>query len=165
MRIENTPEYLEAIVSKKELIDLYIIKRIDKETIASSLGVCVSTLNKVIRHYGLIKENKTKPLEYLIENINREKFIQYYKTHNIENTAKYYNTIPKIISQYCKYIGYQKGQYLEDKSKISKEDIIQYYIIEDHGWSETAKHFGISTWSFDKLKNEYGISKYDKCER
>ena len=149
----------ESVISKENLTNLYLVKRIDKESIASSLGICVNALNKIIKYYGLLKENKLKSFEYLLNSVNKKEFINYYKSHNIWDTANHYSTTPNIITQYCKAINYVKGQYLEDKFKAPREDIIQYYVVEDHGYEETAKHFGISTWSFDKLKKEYGIRK------
>lgn len=94
-----------------------------------------------------------------IENINREKFIVYYRDHNIKDTANFYNTSITSISKYCKEIGYKKSKFNENVGKISKEELYQYYIVEDHEYEETAKYFGISTWSLDKLKKLYNIKK------
>ena len=45
------------------------------------------------------------------------------------------------------------------KEKITKDFLHQYYIIEDHGYSETIEKLGISEWIFDKLLKEYNIYK------
>lgn len=45
------------------------------------------------------------------------------------------------------------------KSLITKEDIYQWYIVEDNNYTDAPKHFGISQWQFDKLCSEYGIKK------
>lgn len=94
-----------------------------------------------------------------IQIINKKKFINYYKFNNIHITANYYNTSENVISKYCKEIGYRKDKFQEAIDKISKEELYQYYIIEDHEWKETANHFGISTWNLDKLNNYYKIRK------
>lgn len=41
----------------------------------------------------------------------------------------------------------------------SKEDILRYYIQQNHTQSESASHFGVSVTKFSRFKRLYGISK------
>ena len=164
IRIEHTPEYYELILGEnglEKLKDLYLNKRIDKLTIAKEFNICESVLSRILKYYKIEKKSKFKPLKALIEELDKENFINYYSFHNIFDTAKYYETSTENISKYCKYIGYVKDKFLEDIEKVNKEELYQYYIIENHGYYETAKHFGISTWALDKIKRLYGIEKYN----
>ena len=149
----------ESIISKEELKQLYLVQRINREKLAVRLKVSIGTINKVINYYGIIKENKLKNLDYMLNNINKENFINYYNNHNIWNTAEYYNTSPSVISQYCKTIGYTKDITGETKKEISKEELYSYYIEKDHTIPETATYFNMTTYMITKLKNEYGIQK------
>lgn len=45
------------------------------------------------------------------------------------------------------------------KEKISKEDLTQYYIIEDHDYYDAMKHFGINEDNFRILLKDYGLHK------
>lgn len=164
IRIEHTPEYYELILGEggiENLKNMYLVQRIDKESIAKYYDVHVELINRIIKHYGLKKESKYKSFQYLIDNLDKEEFLNFYKKHNIFDTAKYYETSVENISKYCKHIGYVKDKFVEDQEKVSREDLYQYYIVENHSYYEAAKHFGISTWSLDKLKRLYGIEKYN----
>ena len=89
----------------------------------------------------------------------KEEFEDYYRNHTINETANYFNISRDILYLYCKRNGYSKDKFQEALNRISKEDIIKYYIDEDHGWEETAEHFNITQSMFDKIKLHYGIKK------
>ena len=90
---------------------------------------------------------------------NKEEFENYYRNHTVKETADYFNVSVDILYLYCKRNGYSKGKFQEVLNRISKEDLIKYYIDEDHGWEETAEHFNITQSMFDKIKLHYGIKK------
>ena len=62
----------------------------------------------------------------------------------------------KVLS---KSISGKRDELNKHQNEIPKEKFYQYYIVEDHGYYETAEHFGISTWALDRLRNSYGIKK------
>ena len=62
----------------------------------------------------------------------------------------------KVLS---KSISGKRDELNKHQNEIPKEEFYQYYIVEDHGYYETAEHFGISTWALDRLRNSYGIKK------
>ncbi len=43
--------------------------------------------------------------------------------------------------------------------QISREDLYQYYVVENHSRADSSKHFGISKYAFIKLLDEYNIKK------
>lgn len=43
--------------------------------------------------------------------------------------------------------------------ETTKEEIEQFYIVENHNYKDSANHFGISTKKFLRLIRSYGISK------
>ena len=43
--------------------------------------------------------------------------------------------------------------------RVSKEDLIKYYIEEDHNYYDTIKHFELTDWMFNKVLDYYGIKK------
>ena len=91
--------------------------------------------------------------------VNKNDFENYYETHQIKDVANHFGISVDILYRYCKKNGYSKGKFQETINRISKEDLIKYYIDEDHGWEETAEHFNITQSMFDKLKLHYGIKK------
>ena len=49
--------------------------------------------------------------EQFINNIDKEEFLNYYRNHNIHQTASYYKICEDFISKYCKEIGYIKSKF------------------------------------------------------
>lgn len=92
------------------------------------------------------------------EKINKEEFINYYSNHNIFITAEYYNTIPKVISQYCKSIGYKKDKIEETIQEINKNTLKIFYL--SHTYQETLNYFGLTPYKLSKLLKFYNIFKY-----
>ena len=102
--------------------------------------------------------NKTR-LNYtqFTEKISKEEFINYYSNHNIFITAEYYNTIPRVISQYCKNIGYKKDKIKETIQKIDKDTLKNFYL--NHTYQETLNHFNLTPYKLSKLLKFYNIFK------
>ena len=91
------------------------------------------------------------------EKISKEEFINYYSNHNIFITAEYYNTIPKVISQYCKNIGYKKDKIKESTELINKEELQNYYSF--HTYQETLTHFNLTPYLLSRMIKLYNINK------
>lgn len=89
--------------------------------------------------------------------INKEEFIKYYSTHNIFITANYYNTIPQVIINYCKNIGYKKDKVRESIELINKEEIQNYY--SSHTYQETLIHFNLTPYLLSRMLKLYNINK------
>lgn len=113
--------------------------------------------------------------------LDREELEKLYLTEllSIDEISKRLNvskeTIKKNISSYglkrdrskvlSKSISGKRDELNKHQNEISKEKFYQYYIVEDHGYYETAEHFGISTWALDRLRNSYGIKKDQSSTR
>ena len=102
--------------------------------------------------------NKTR-LNYtqFTEKISKEEFINYYSNHNIFITANYYNTIPQVIIDYCKNIGYKKDKVKENIESIDREIIQNYY--SSHTYKETLTYFNLTPYILSKIIKFYNIRK------
>lgn len=98
---------------------------------------CVDFLSKtdIARKYNITESSVSKLLEYF--NLERD--------------------LPKVRS-YKNHIT-KSAQYESIKKRIKKEDLYQWYIIEDNPYVEGTKHYNITQWMFDKLCSDYGIKK------
>lgn len=45
------------------------------------------------------------------------------------------------------------------KKRITKDELYNWYVVEDHSYVDGAKHYGVSQYAFDKLCTEYEIKK------
>ena len=98
---------------------------------------------------------------YLIELLSIEKIsnqLQVSKS-TVKNNIEYYGFKRDINKVLSKNLKGKRDELNNHQKEISREEFYQYYIIEDHGYYETAEHFGISTWALDRLRNSYNIKK------
>lgn len=91
--------------------------------------------------------------------INKEEFLKYYSSHNIFTTASSYNTNPQNIIRYCKEINYVKDKIAELQNIIKPQDIISYYIEQNHSYRDTLNYFNLNHYSLNKLLKIYKITK------
>lgn len=52
-----------------------------------------------------------------------------------------------------------KNPKYKNKEDINKDDVYQWYIVEDNSYSDAPKHFGVSQWTFDQLCKQWGFKK------
>ena len=91
--------------------------------------------------------------------IDKESFIKYYSSHNVFDTANYYNTIPQNIIKYCKEINYKKDKIKETLEKINKDVLKDYYNF--YTFQETLKFFNLNNYRLIKILKFYNIKKYN----
>ena len=118
----------------------------------------------------------SKKFKEILEGINREEFtsdycIELMSTANL--CAKYgvcLSTLNKVIAEFnltrdfhelkSKSNSEVKNRFFNEiLSRISYDDLYQYYIIENHYYEETAEHFDLKLSTFDKLLKYYGIKQ------
>lgn len=93
-------------------------------------------------------ENIGKQLGICGESVKRA--ISYYNLTRDSSKVKS-NSLVNSIQRHIKFE--------EVKNRISKEDLYNYYIIENHSWEESPSYFNITSSMFDKLCNYYGVKK------
>lgn len=98
---------------------------------------------------------------YLEDLLTIKELQQYFRVSQniILENLKYYNLKRDKNKVLSKNIKGKRDELKNHQNNISREEFYQYYIIEDHGYYETAEYFGISTWALDRLRNSYGIKK------
>ena len=107
-------------------------------------------------------------------NISKEEFWEYYKDHNQDDTREYFNishgslhelirhydlhkTKEQLLETQLKYT--PKKEKIVDKlsKEISKEQLFEYYITQNHSLEECKEYF--KTNGIIKLLNYYDIHK------
>lgn len=118
----------------------------------------------------------SKNIKQIIDEINKEDFIRSYKKEllSITKLSKKFNICSSSVNKLIEYFDLKRDIhqvksksnsitknifYNEIKNRITKEILYNYYIIEDNGYYDTIKYFGISEWIFDRLLKEYNIKK------
>lgn len=164
MKKEKTIEQIHSIISKENLIELYIKERKNKLEICSILNICEESLNKILKSYGIDKRsNKYKSAIWLKDNIDIEEFKHFYNQHNIKQTAQKYNTTVNIITEFCKIIKFKKEK--EDiiavrNENLKKSDKLKFNIIlKDIDPKELELLYITNGYTYDEVANYYNVSR------
>lgn len=102
---------------------------------------------------------------YLKDNLSKDKIAKKIGVCNekLNKIIKYYNLKRdnnKIKSLKLSDLTSKKQQPFQELCKrISKEDIVKWYIEEDNDYKDAWEHYGITQFAFDKLCRYYNIKK------
>ena len=127
---------------------------------------CTKDLSQL--KYILLKERIVKiPLKY--DSISDSEVYEYYVTqnHSLPDTCKHFNCNGQIISDKIHKLGVRKAAPKGYASTITKEELCDYYIINNHTFVETSIYFKISTGtliSLAKILSDLLISEIS-CSR
>ena len=83
-------------------------------------------------------------------NISRDLLNRLFDYYSIEQKEEIYNKSRST------HISETKSN---NTPKITKEELVEWYINQDHNYREASKHFGISSHMFTKLCQQYNIKK------
>lgn len=122
------------------------------------------------REYKLGDTKANIFFESVIAKVPYEALYNYYivENHNGRETCEYFNINSSLLTRLFKYYNIKKDKNIivkniSDKLRvdynISYNDLYNYYIIDNHNWEETYKHFGVSGDVITKLLKNYGIKK------
>lgn len=107
------------------------------------------------------------------EKIDKDKLYEFYiiQNHNGKETAEYFSTSVSIINRAVRLHGFKKEPEMswknqsvgrKSKNQIPKEDLYDYYIIQNHSHKECEEFFN-TTYAIIHLRlKEYGIKKDPK---
>ena len=155
-----------------------------KKEIARNLNISIDKLNIIANMYNLKRDNRlmiANRKDTFTETINRidkEYFEDLFchKLLGIKEIGAILGVCEEVVNKIAKYYNLTRDRgalmsaiitksnnydkdFQEALNRISKEDIIKYYIEEDHSWEEAAEYFNIKQSMFDKIKLYYGIKK------
>ena len=102
--------------------------------------------------------------------ITREEIFDYYIVNNKtrKETQEHFNLTKCGLEKLLIRFNIRKGKFetfSELKNKVTKDMLNEYYIIDNHSWEETKKHFNLTTTSIDKLLREYNLNKIKNKEK
>ena len=108
-----------------------------------------------------------KDIEYLYldKKLSKEEISRHYNisTSTLNKILNYYKIIRdrySILSEKLNSKTSKKQSHFQEIiSKISKEEIIKWYIEEDNDYKDAPQHFNITQYAFDKLCRYYNIKK------
>lgn len=164
----SSPAQLDIIKEQNKLINIekygaitYTASKQYKEVMKKPIGRSPISFKEIEQKYPkeLIKklyiENKlskdkiAKELNISVSIVN--KIIKYY---NLKRDRY------KILSEKLSNPNSKKQSHFQELCKrIPKEDIIKWYVEEDHKYEDAFEHYGITQFAFDKLCKYYGIKK------
>ena len=180
---KNDPNVLRELFPKETFEAIYLDYSKTKKEIANILGLSIDKLSFIANMYNLKRDNRlqyngrSKIFEDIINKIDKSYIEDLYCNQllNIKEISGILNVCDETTYKIIKYYNLKRNKqdvfkntlsktptdklFQEIINKISKKDIIEYYIEEDHEWEETAKHFNITTSMFDKIKSYYNIKK------
>lgn len=157
-------EYLCSRISREAIIKYYIEEDHSYYDTISFFKIDESKFLNLCKHYNINK--KSYKLNKLLASINEEEVAEYYKNHSYNNTLEHFGINTHILDKIISKFGINKlnrtkkneplNSYL---SRVSKEEIYQYYIIENHSYNDTTNHFNIPAGMFEKICNFYNVVK------
>ena len=152
-------------INREEFIEYFIYQNHSKSDTAKHFNI--SSGDKIfysVCKYFNVPSKKDKYGE-LLNSIDLEELYNYYivEEHSDRECMIKFN-LPTISAFYrlCNKYNIFKDNETKNKAKLlSKEDIVQYYIIEEHDLGECLEHFEVTKKVFIYALNYYNIKKYD----
>lgn len=94
------------------------------------------------------------------DTFTKEELEQYYLTHTYAETLAHFNITGGVLDRRIKAYNIQKISEVEARaSKITEEELRDYYLVQDHSKFETQEYFQLTNWTLSKLFKKYKIIK------
>ena len=148
---------------QKILYELFITQNLSAQKIANKYNI-----PRYVVESDLNKYNIRKPKELANKSgekdIDKEELYQYYivQKHTMKECAEHFNVYESTISRRCRLYNFNKSSEEINAPKlkdIGKEELYQYYIIENHSTEECAEHFKVHERTVRRRIKKYEIQK------
>lgn len=94
------------------------------------------------------------------DSFTREELAEFYQNHSYLETLEHFQISGGILDRRLKAYGIQRQSSHDKNIKIvTREDLYQYYIVENHDKAETREHFGLTDWALSQFFREFNIRK------
>lgn len=148
--------------TENELRDMFINQNLSAQQIADKYNLPRSRVETSLRKYCIKKPNYLKHPERKI--IDKEQLYDYYivQDFTMVQTAEHFGVGDQLVRKYCRLYGFYKDRKdldLKMKKKINRDELIQYYITENHSNEETAQYFGMHERTLRRRLREFNIRK------
>lgn len=147
--------------SKEDIFDYYITQNhSQKETRYYLGGITQDSFLTILKYYEI---EKNFNLDYLKSKVSKEYLYHYYieEKHSREETLEHFNLNDDSFYNLLASYNILKVERIDSlTSRISKEDLEDYYIKNKHTYQETLEHFKInskSIWTFYNLISYYNL--------
>ena len=148
--------------TENELKDMFINQNLSAQQIADKYKLPRSRVETSLRKYSIKKPNHLKhPAR---KTIDKEQLYDYYivQDFTMVQTAEHFGVGEHTVRKYCRLYGFYKDRKdldLKMKKKLNRDELIQYYITENHSNEETAQYFGIHERTLRRRLREFNIIK------
>lgn len=158
-RIGLTVRELSKIIDKDTFYNYYIEQCHSQQETKEYFNITDSQLIGLIRHYNIFKREK---IQNVINRINRDELYQKYVIDNyspyqLANDINISIDMMYSLIRYYGLSGMRLDSYTRLTSKVSKDELYQFYIADSHSVEETTKNFGITNWELGQLLRFYNI--------
>lgn len=152
-------------ISKDDFYNYYIIENHTSEETKNHFHLYADTYTQICNYYNIHKNFR---IENLIVKVPQEDLVHYYikENHTVEECCNHFyisnNQLYKLFNYYN--IKKQGNNLITALYNINREDLIHYYIDENHSRQDTLKYFNITINTFKQLCKKYNISFHDKYD-
>lgn len=148
--------------TENELKNMFINQNLSAQKIANKYNLKRYIVEMDLKKYNIKKPDHLKHLAR--KTIDKEELYEYYivKDLTMPQTAKHFGVGEQIVRKYCRLYGFYKERKeldLKMKKVIDKDELIQYYITENHSNEETAAYFNIHERTLRRRLREFNIIK------
>lgn len=166
------------IIDKNILIDLFIKNGLNKSEICKQLGISLEVLNKNLELYNITRDldtmrshaamqSREANFQKVFSSLDVERFKSRYNTSGVyyEDLMSEFSLTSRHLDRILKELGLEKRKRSDAeklnalKSQVSSEELLTYYVTENHSCDETLLHFNITYTQLNKLLHEYNIVK------
>ena len=150
-------------ISKEDLYTYYVIKNNSIENACKHFNLSGSSLFKLLHHYNIFKKNPRIDINILSNKISKDELNSYLniEKHSKEEACKHFKILRKDLRNLLDYYGLKMDKQHEPFSslinRISKEDLENYFIKEDHSFNELISKFNLAPDAANKLLKYYDI--------
>lgn len=151
--VSNLEEYPQ--LNKENLYEYYIVQNHSRLECTLYFGCLLSKLKRALSKFNIVKY----PLKY--NSISDEDVYEYYivQNHTIIESVKHFNCNQQIIMDKMHKRNIRKMVPKNSVIQIDKDELYNYYIIQNHTLEETYKYFNISSGSLSWLLRQNNINK------
>lgn len=153
------------LVDKEKFIASVCDTKVSNTSFMKSVGITKTEFNNLRKYFG-VPTQKQELFEDVVNRITKEDFYNYYivEKHSNDEVCEFFSINKNTLKKLTYFYNIHKNEKFSDVYKrITREELIEYYVNGEHDYRETQEHFKINSASLDRLMREYGLVKRNFC--